>query len=257
MKKILLVLIAVIGFGIVSKAQDVILKKDASEIKAKVLEVTDQQIKYKDFDFQSGPTRNIDISEVFMITYENGQKEVFNKISETNTSSGTSTSRPKPQTATNCAKKLAFGLDIGIGGSFLKMYDAKSFTLVAPSLGIRVMHHFNPYFGVDFLKINWITDVRQNLWQMRLQLMPGIRGNSPVFYKCMSAYAAFRLGYAMEFENNFSHFKGLALETEVGLNLTRTVFMGFAYNYHNFFGYGFDGLAMHTFLFRVGFNLGK
>ena len=60
-------------------AQDIILKKDGSEIEAKVLEITDQQIKYKDFDFQSGPTRNINISDVFMITYENGQKEVFNK----------------------------------------------------------------------------------------------------------------------------------------------------------------------------------
>ena len=60
-------------------AQDIILKKDGSEIEAQVLEITDQQIKYKDFDFQSGPTRNINISDVFMITYANGQKEVFNK----------------------------------------------------------------------------------------------------------------------------------------------------------------------------------
>ncbi|MDR0828911.1 MAG: hypothetical protein LBN95_02215 [Prevotellaceae bacterium] len=60
-------------------AQDVILKKDGSEIKAKVLEITDQQVKYKDFDLLVGPTRNIDLTEVFMITYENGQKEVFNK----------------------------------------------------------------------------------------------------------------------------------------------------------------------------------
>ena len=43
-----------------------------------MLEITEQQIKYKDFDFQSGPTRNINISEMFMVTYENGQKEVFN-----------------------------------------------------------------------------------------------------------------------------------------------------------------------------------
>jgi len=64
-------------------AQDIILKQDGSEIKAKVLEITDQQIKYKDFDFQSGPTRNINIPDVFMITYENGQKEVFNKKTST------------------------------------------------------------------------------------------------------------------------------------------------------------------------------
>ena len=60
-------------------AQDVILKKDGSEVKAKVLEVSDQQIKYKEFDFQTGPTRIINTYEVFMITYENGKKEVYNK----------------------------------------------------------------------------------------------------------------------------------------------------------------------------------
>jgi len=69
--------------GMASFAQDLILKQDGSEIKAKVLEITDQQIKYKEFDFQSGPTRNINIYEVFMITYENGQKEVFKKPLET------------------------------------------------------------------------------------------------------------------------------------------------------------------------------
>jgi len=66
-------------FGFNSIAQDVILKLDGSEINAKVLEITDQQIKYKDFDFQNGPTRNVNISDVFMITYENGGKEIFNK----------------------------------------------------------------------------------------------------------------------------------------------------------------------------------
>jgi len=75
-------LVALIGFGICANAQDVILKKDASEIKAKVLEITGEQVKYKDFDYQDGPTRNINISEVFMITYQNGQKEVFNKPAE-------------------------------------------------------------------------------------------------------------------------------------------------------------------------------
>ena len=85
MKKTLLILIAVIGFGIIVNAQDVILKQDGSKIKAKVLEITEQQVKYKDFDFQDGPTRNINLSDVFMITYENGQEEVFSNQKSTST----------------------------------------------------------------------------------------------------------------------------------------------------------------------------
>jgi hypothetical protein len=259
MKKVFLILVVIIGFGIMANAQDIILKKDASEIKAKVIEITDQQVKYKDFDYQNGPVRNVNISEVFMITYENGQKEVFNKPTE-------ATPVPsKQRNLTNCAKKTAFGLDMGLGGSFLKINAIKSVPNFASSLGIRVMHHFNPYFGVDFIKINWITDVFTSKvysgylytpYTMRLQFMPGIRGNSPAFLKCMSGYAAFRLGYGMDFGE--FHFGGFCIETEIGLNLTSTIFAGFAYNYHNYIGYalGYE-VAMHTLSFRLGFNFGK
>jgi hypothetical protein len=80
--KALLILIAIIVFGINAKSQDIILKQDGTEIKALVLELTDQVIKYKEYEFQDGPTRNIYISDVFMITYKNGQKEVFGNKSQ-------------------------------------------------------------------------------------------------------------------------------------------------------------------------------
>jgi len=59
-------------------SQDIIVKKDGSEIKAKVVEIDLQKIKYKEFDFQNGPIRNIDKSDVFMIIYQNGKRENFN-----------------------------------------------------------------------------------------------------------------------------------------------------------------------------------
>ena len=252
MRKWFLILLAAIGFGFSANAQDIILKQDGSEIKAKVLEITDQQIKYKDFDYIDGPTRSIHIFEVFMITYENGQKEVFNRSDYSS----------KRQSVTTCAKNTAFGLDIGLGGSFYKVYNEKSPSLFASSVGIRVMHHFNPYFGIDFLKLNWITDVSDNVYTMRLQFMPGIRGNTPTFFECMSVYSAFRLGYGMDFRlltiSGASHYESLCLEAELGLNLTPTVFAGFAYNCHKYFVKGSDSkLAMHTFSFRSGFNFGK
>ena len=59
-------------------AQDVILKTDGSEIKAKILEVDDHQVKYKAFDYQDGPTRIINTYDVMMVSFENGTKEFFN-----------------------------------------------------------------------------------------------------------------------------------------------------------------------------------
>ena len=60
-----------------SFGQDNIIKKDGNEIEAKVIEITDEFIKYKAYDFQDGPLRNIAITDVFMIIYENGKRETF------------------------------------------------------------------------------------------------------------------------------------------------------------------------------------
>ena len=65
-------------------AQDVIVKKDGSTIIAKVLEVNQDNIKYKKLSNQNGPTYTISISDVMSVNYENGEKEDFNNSSITN-----------------------------------------------------------------------------------------------------------------------------------------------------------------------------
>jgi len=233
---------------------DIIFLKDGQEIKAKLIEITLSEIKYKLFEYLDGSTITAAKSDVYVIFYANGTREVFNE---------TNSSFSKKQSFKSCVKNTAFGLDIGIGGG-------KESKVFSSALGIRVMHHFSPYFGIDFFKINWITDVGIdgviNPWTMKLQLMPGVRGNSPAFYKCMSVYGAFRLGYGMHVATGYSSgllkgvtdFKGLCLETELGINLTSTIFVGFSYNYHNGFGNYFKSSPwQHTFSTRFGFNFGK
>jgi opacity protein-like surface antigen len=62
-----------------SYSQDIIYKKDGSEIETKIVEITNDMIKYKRFDQQTGPLRNMPKSDVFMIIYEDGTKEVLKK----------------------------------------------------------------------------------------------------------------------------------------------------------------------------------
>lgn len=57
--------------------QDVIVFKSGDEIKAKVEEVTEAAIKYRKFDNLGGPLFTISKAEVFMIRYQNGDKEVI------------------------------------------------------------------------------------------------------------------------------------------------------------------------------------
>ncbi len=56
---------------------DDIIFKDGSEIKGKIVEVTPTEIKYKKCDLLDGPNYVAKKSEVFMIKYANGTREVF------------------------------------------------------------------------------------------------------------------------------------------------------------------------------------
>lgn len=69
---ILFLLLSGAAFG-----QDVITLKKGEQIKSKVTEVSDAEIKYKKFDFQEGPTYTLKKPEVLSIKYSNGEEEVF------------------------------------------------------------------------------------------------------------------------------------------------------------------------------------
>jgi len=82
MKKILILILLISNIAF---SQDIIVKKNREEIKSKIIEITSSDIKFKEFEFQDGPTRNVPITEVFMIIYENGKRETFNQESSKNT----------------------------------------------------------------------------------------------------------------------------------------------------------------------------
>jgi hypothetical protein len=61
---------------------DVIILKNGKEIESKVLEVSPSEIKYKKIDNLEGPLFTINKSDVFMIKYQNGSKDVFGDMEE-------------------------------------------------------------------------------------------------------------------------------------------------------------------------------
>ena len=60
-----------------AKSQGIIIKKNTEEIKCKVIEVEDLKVKYKNWDNVDGPIYGISKSEIFMIKYENRNKETL------------------------------------------------------------------------------------------------------------------------------------------------------------------------------------
>ena len=65
--------------SIMCLAQDIIIKQDKTEIKSKVSEITETAIKYKKWENTDGPLYSISKTEVFMILYSNGQREIINQ----------------------------------------------------------------------------------------------------------------------------------------------------------------------------------
>lgn len=80
MKNLLtLIFIALVGC---SFAQDQLFKKDNTKIEVKILEINQNEIKYKLFTYQDGPTISILKKDVALIIYQNGVHEVLNAPTE-------------------------------------------------------------------------------------------------------------------------------------------------------------------------------
>ena len=78
MKKIILSTLLTIFTFSICFSQDVITIKTGEDISAKILEIGQTEIKYKKFDNQTGPIYSILKSDVIIVRYENGTKDLFN-----------------------------------------------------------------------------------------------------------------------------------------------------------------------------------
>ena len=78
MKKFVISLIAA-AFGMSAAAQDIILLRNADEINATVVEITPDDVCYRNYGDKTGPLRRISRDKIVRITYANGEKETFSK----------------------------------------------------------------------------------------------------------------------------------------------------------------------------------
>jgi hypothetical protein len=81
MNRKLLLLLAGLFTATLTHAQDNIVLKNGTEIRAKVLEVSATEIKYRKQDNPDGPVYSSGIGEVLLINYANGTKDVLGRSS--------------------------------------------------------------------------------------------------------------------------------------------------------------------------------
>lgn len=142
-----------LGIAGTATAQDVILKKDNTAILSKVLEITTEEIKYKKWSNQEGPTYSINRSEVTRINFQNGDVERFTDNVVTTPAPQQTTvthsqvqtpaiwSQPEPTTPKSPysrGKEIQFSLHVGTAIPIGKFGISDNNTLSAPfSFGIN------------------------------------------------------------------------------------------------------------------------
>lgn len=104
-KQIILTMLSLAALNVA--AQDVVVKKDGSTILAKVLEVNQDNIKYKKYSNRKGPTYTIRISDVMTINYENGEKDTFDVSATTASESQSSQKMIERKAAGNNRQLIA------------------------------------------------------------------------------------------------------------------------------------------------------
>ena len=87
-----------------ARAQDLLTKRNGDEVAVKVVEITPSEVKYRRADNPDGPLISVWRSDVFLIRYANGTKEVLNAPPTTASGNG--------QAVPTAAARTAFPADV-------------------------------------------------------------------------------------------------------------------------------------------------
>lgn len=141
MKKLLLLPLILSGSAGAS-AQDIITRRDAEQIEAKVLRIDGKTIEYKKWENPDGPVYVIPSREVFTIRYENGSREVIHAWKNASRAQTDAGKFPRYQ------GEIALAYGVGVG----KISDIfNTDRIVVESVhGVRVCPWFFAGAGVAF-----------------------------------------------------------------------------------------------------------
>ena len=145
MKKFLLLLILAMPFAM-ANAQDTITHTDGKTTQAKVLLISQQEIQYKLWDFQEGPTYSLPKDAVHSIKFSNGLIQTFTDtpttIASTPPTTTTSSSQDIAQSITNASTNISNSINTTGGkistnvGNIAKQQDLYARARVLNAIGI-------------------------------------------------------------------------------------------------------------------------
>jgi len=258
MKKIFIGILLIAG-TMWLHAQDIIIKENGDEIKAKVMEIGITEIKYKKAGNEEGPTYAILKSEVFLIKYANGTKDVIplepeqpvtpqRQPATTQGQSVVTQTQPVAQSPMPAEqitpmpenqpekekewKRNVFNWNIKYSFS-LDSYDYTRDFLGSSNInmGFGYIHNFNPWFGWEFINVQFGHPLQFNTLNLNISFMTGPRVYLASLKRKVTPFIQVKSGY----ESGLLDWSvGMVpIEAEFGINFGRTFYLSFGWK-HSF-----------------------
>ncbi|HJF07155.1 MAG TPA: hypothetical protein K8U81_03045 [Phocaeicola coprocola] len=120
-------------------------------------------------------------------------------------------------------KKNRIAIDLGVGGA----KGGGGF-----DLGVRYQRNFAPFLGWDAISVKAAFPTKNTFDENpNLQIMTGVRGTTPNFFKDMSGYLSIALGYGFSTDSSaMNNDGGVCFEIGPGINLCKNIYVGYAFN---------------------------
>lgn len=235
----MLTLLAALGGQAV--AQDIITKKDATEIQAKVIKVGSTEIEYRPWNNLDGPLYTIPLNEVFTIKYENGQRDVISQLTSNSgyhSSNNTLIDRPKGNKLYQ--GEIGTGYAVGINGAIGRyVFETVHGARINPYLFIGAGAGFSyGSFTIDSYSYSIDYDI------VHVPIFVNTKGYYPITDE-LSVYMSVDFGAAIGCS---AYAEGTAFYTTIGPGLTYGKAKGLT------FAARYQYMNIHSFLFSVGFR---
>jgi hypothetical protein len=177
-------------------AQDVLFDNKGTEEKVKVLEINPTEVKYKRYDYLDGPVFIKSKSELFMIVFENGTKEIFgNSNNGSSVNNNHKNSNPAiAKTSIDASRKLRTGIALTATGGFLFLTGASiiyMYTIGPPIVGASIPFLISgPIILKQGIKLKREAKEKSKELSFSATAMPNelatINATAPVFIPCAS-----------------------------------------------------------------------
>lgn len=240
-------------------SQDIITLKTNEEIKAKVLEINDEEIKYKRFENLDGPLYTLKLSKVLKVRYENGFEEVFQVQEAPEAVSNTPSSQIEPLPFMPFQIELDAGIGLPLGDFALSAGDNAGYARLGYYANISGTMPIARTWGINLMASLHSNSLNRGDFQNSFFLGQVLDSK---FSSVSGAYTSISLMPGVSFESNLERLR-VRFGVNLGLNTLKSPEFNYSfvtpgtnvttrYEFRPKSSLGFSSMVSAKFLYSLG-----